>query len=208
MKAAIRARLEKLVRLNRTRTDFAEKFDALIGSYDSGSRSIEELFEELLKLSKSLVAEQQRHVRENLSEEELTIFDILTRPAPDLSTAERDEVKKVAKDLLVRLEELLVLNWRQRPRSDRDSSSRSRTRWTRGCPAPTRPTSTSRSARPSLARNHGFDARELTRIRRLIGVHQTWIMERGMTTAATSDPRIESVRVTSSPIVARLVDGQ
>ena len=29
-----------------------------------------------------------------------------------------------------------------------------------------------------------------------------------MTTAATSDPRIESVRVTSSAIVARLVDGR
>jgi hypothetical protein len=26
------------------------------------------------------------------------IFDILTHPAPELSTAERDEVKKVAKD--------------------------------------------------------------------------------------------------------------
>ena len=42
------------------------------------------------------------------------VFDILTRPAPDLSTAERDEVKKVAKDLLPRLKTLLVLNWRQK----------------------------------------------------------------------------------------------
>lgn len=39
LKAAIRARLEKLVRLNRTRIDFAEKFEALIESYNSGSRS-------------------------------------------------------------------------------------------------------------------------------------------------------------------------
>jgi hypothetical protein len=29
----------------------------------------------------------------------------------------------------------------------------------------------------SLARNHGFDARELARIRRLIGVHLTAILE-------------------------------
>ena len=114
LKAAIRARLDKLVRLNRTRTDFTEKFETLIETYNSGSRSIEELFEELLKLSKSLDAEQQRHVRENLSEEELTIFDILTRPAPELTTDERGEVKKVARDLLARLKELLVLNWRQK----------------------------------------------------------------------------------------------
>jgi type I restriction enzyme R subunit len=114
LKAAIRAQLEKLIQLNRTRTDFAEKFEALIESYNAGSRSIEELFEELLKLSNGLSDEQQRHVRENMSEEELVIFDILTRPAPELNSDERTEVKKVARDLLARLKALLVLNWRQK----------------------------------------------------------------------------------------------
>jgi type I restriction enzyme R subunit len=114
LKAAIRAQLEKMIRLNRTRADFADKFEALIESYNAGSRSIEELFEELVKLSNSLSEEQERHVRENISEEELVIFDILTRPAPELSADERAEVKKVARDLLARLEGLLVLNWRQK----------------------------------------------------------------------------------------------
>ena len=102
------------MRLNRTRADFAAKFEALIESYNAGSRSIEQLFEELLKLSNSLDEEQERHVREHLSEEELVIFDILTRPAPALGAEERAEVKKVAKDLLGRLKALLVLNWRQK----------------------------------------------------------------------------------------------
>jgi Zn-dependent M32 family carboxypeptidase len=79
--AAIRAQLEHVIRLNRTRADFAQKFEALIESYNAGSRSIEELFDELVKLSRSLSDEQNRHVRENMSEEELVIFDILTRPA-------------------------------------------------------------------------------------------------------------------------------
>ena len=114
LKVAIRAQLEKMIRLNRTRADFAGKFETLIESYNAGSRSIEELFEELLKLSLSLNDEEQRHVRENMSEEELVILDILTRPAPELSTEERDEVKKVARDLLVKLKGLLVLNWRQK----------------------------------------------------------------------------------------------
>jgi len=114
LKAALRARLEKLVRLNRTRTDFAQKFEELIESYNAGSRSIEELFEELLKLSQSLTDEQERHVRENMTEEELVLFDILTRPAPELKPEERAEVKKVARELLHRLKELLVLNWRQK----------------------------------------------------------------------------------------------
>src|SRR5262249_27477643 len=117
LKAAIRARLDALVRLNRTRTDFAEKFEELIESYNAGSRTIEELFEELLRLSKSLDGEEQRHVRENLTQEELVIFDILTRPAPELTTEERSEVKKVARDLLTRLKQLLALNWRQKSAS-------------------------------------------------------------------------------------------
>jgi type I restriction enzyme, R subunit len=61
-----------------------------------------------------LTDEQTRHVREHMSEEELTIFDILTRPSPELTTEERDEVKKVAHLLLEQLNALLVLDWRQR----------------------------------------------------------------------------------------------
>jgi type I restriction enzyme R subunit len=117
LKATIRAQLEKLIQLNRTRGDFAEKFEALIESYNAGSRSIDELFAELVKLSRNLSEEQQRHVRENMTEEELVIFDILTRPAPELTTEERAEVKKVARELLNRLKQLLVLNWRQKSAS-------------------------------------------------------------------------------------------
>jgi type I restriction enzyme R subunit len=102
------------IQLNRTRADFAEKFESLIESYNAGSRSIEELFEELVKLSRNLSEEQERHVRENMTEEELVVFDILTRPAPELTTEERAEVKKVARELLSHLKQLLVLNWRQK----------------------------------------------------------------------------------------------
>lgn len=92
---------------------YLAKFEELIESYNAGSRNIDELFKELLTLSRSLNREQERHVREHLSEEELVIFDILTRPAPELSREERAEIKKVAKDLLEKLKQLLVLNWRQ-----------------------------------------------------------------------------------------------
>jgi type I restriction enzyme R subunit len=114
LRAAVKAQLERMVRLNPTRADYLEKFQALIDGYNSGSRNIEEIFKELLALSLVLTEEQTRHVRENLSEEELTMFDILTRPAPDLTTAEREEVKKVAHQLLEKLHKLLVLGWRQK----------------------------------------------------------------------------------------------
>lgn len=114
LKSAVRTQLEKLIRLNKTRMDFQERFEELIETYNSGSRNIEELFEELVKLSRNLSDEQQRHVRENMTEEELVVFDILTRPAPELSSDERAEVKKVAHELLIKLKQLIVLDWRQR----------------------------------------------------------------------------------------------
>ncbi len=114
LKAAVRAQLERMVLLNPTRADYLAKFQELIDGYNSGSRNIEEIFKELLALSQILTDEQTRHVREHLSEEELTIFDILTRPAPELTTEEREEVKKVAHQLLEKLHGLLVLGWRQK----------------------------------------------------------------------------------------------
>lgn len=114
LKTVIRAHLEKMIELNQMRADFAAKFESLIESYNAGSRSIESLFQELLDLSISLSDEEQRHIRERMSEEELVIFDILTRPAPELSTEERDEVKKVARSLLIKIKSLLVLNWRRK----------------------------------------------------------------------------------------------
>ena len=114
LKAAVRAQVERAVVLNPTRSNLLEKFQRLIDAYNAGSRQIEEIFAELLALSQVLTEEQARHVREHLSEEELTIFDILTRPAPELTAAERDEVKRVAKALLGRMHELVVLGWRQK----------------------------------------------------------------------------------------------
>src|SRR4029077_5852367 len=80
LRAAVRAQLDKLVRANRTRADFLTKFEELIDSYNAGSRNIDDLFKDLLALSRALSEEQQRHVREQLTEEELTVFDLLTRP--------------------------------------------------------------------------------------------------------------------------------
>jgi type I restriction enzyme R subunit len=114
LKAAIQRQIEKMVTENSARSDLLERFKALIDSYNNGSRNIEDLFGDLVKLAEQLSEEQQRHVRENLSESELVIFDILTRPAPALTTQERDQVKRVARELLARLQETLVLEWRQR----------------------------------------------------------------------------------------------
>jgi type I restriction enzyme, R subunit len=113
LKAAIRATLDKIVHMHRAlRTDYQQKFEELIAAYNAGSLNIDQLFAELLEQSRKLTEEQTRHVRENLLPSELVIFDILTRPAPELSDAEREEVKKVVKQLLAKVQGLLGTMWK------------------------------------------------------------------------------------------------
>lgn len=112
LKAAIRAQLERLISVNETRVDLRERFESLIDDYNVGSKQIEQLFLELLELSRDLGVEESRHVREHLTEEELVVFDLLTRPGPDLTTGERDEVKKVARQLLAKVRGLLTVDWK------------------------------------------------------------------------------------------------
>jgi type I restriction enzyme R subunit len=114
LKAAIRPQLETLIELNPTRMDFRTK---LIEAYNNGSRNIEDRFKELVALGKSLSEEQKRHVRENITEEGLVVFDILLCSAPELTTDERAEVKTIVRELLARLKDLLVLGQKSSARS-------------------------------------------------------------------------------------------
>ena len=58
---------------------------------------------------------------EQLTEEELALFDILTKPEFDITDKEKTEVKKVARMLLQTLKEAkLVLDWRKKQRTRAD----------------------------------------------------------------------------------------
>jgi len=48
LKTALRAQSDKMIHLNRTRTNYLEKFESLIETYNMGSRNIEEWFRELM----------------------------------------------------------------------------------------------------------------------------------------------------------------
>ncbi len=113
LRALIERKLDNLIRLNASRYDFLDRFQKMIEAYNNGALSIEQLFAELVTFTKDLNDEEQRHLRENISEEELAVFDILTRPGPDLTPVETEAIKKVCKDLLAKLKtEKLVLAWR------------------------------------------------------------------------------------------------
>ena len=115
IKAAVTRHLQKLVRLNRSRMDYLERFQQMIDEYNSGSLNVEEFFHRLMEFAKNLTDEEQRAVKEELSEEELAIFDLLTRPEIELTRSERSQVKRTARELLEVLKrEKLILDWRKR----------------------------------------------------------------------------------------------
>ncbi|MFJ4194721.1 type I restriction endonuclease subunit R [Pseudomonas sp. NPDC089534] len=121
LRALLSMKLETMLTENPTRKDFMEKFQKLIDAYNSGSLNIEVFFKELVDLTADLKVEDQRAIRENLSEEELALFDILTKPVPELADKERTLVKKVCKELLETLKaEKLVLDWRKKDRARSD----------------------------------------------------------------------------------------
>lgn len=118
LRAAVASRVAELARLNPTRVDWAERFQKLIDDYNAGSVNVEEFFNRLVKFTKELNEEERRGLAENLDEEQLAIYDLLMRPAPELTDAERKQVKKVAESLLELLKrEKLVLDWRKEQQS-------------------------------------------------------------------------------------------
>ncbi|MBC7733183.1 MAG: type I restriction endonuclease subunit R, partial [Bacteriovorax sp.] len=115
LKTLIEGKLAQMVAVSASRMDLADKFQKLIDEYNSGSRNIESFFAGLKDFVGTLTVEEQRAIAEGLTEEELAIFDILTKPVPVLSKAEEAEVKKVCRELLATLKrEKLVLDWREK----------------------------------------------------------------------------------------------
>jgi type I restriction enzyme R subunit len=115
LRGQINAKLLRMLRLNKSRMDYYQKFKQLIDEYNRGASSVDQFFVQLITFAQALNEEEKRGIAEQLSEEELALFDLLTKPDPKLSRSEKEAVKKVAHDLLDTLKaERLVLDWRKR----------------------------------------------------------------------------------------------
>ena len=118
LQAALGRQLRDLLKLNKSRMNYLEQYQAMIADYNSGSSNVDEHYQMLLDFTQALSEEQARPLVENLSEEELAVYDLLTKPALDLTDAERKDIKRLSQDLLVTLKrEKLVLDWRKRQQS-------------------------------------------------------------------------------------------
>jgi type I restriction enzyme R subunit len=106
--------VEASARRNPARLDLVEKLRQLIDAYNMGSLNLDEMLRRLQSLSQQLSDDEQRTASEGLSEPELAIFDLLTKPDPVLTEEQRVEVKAVARKLMEHITERLVLDWRKK----------------------------------------------------------------------------------------------
>ncbi len=121
LRNTVAQRIKRMMQLNRSRTSYYERFQNLIEEYNAGSMNTEAFFDQLIKLVDDLNLEDQRKLTEQLSEEELAIFDLLVNNGGDLTDQERAQVKKVARDLLATLKQgKLVLDWRKKQQAKAD----------------------------------------------------------------------------------------
>jgi len=113
LKNAVSRKINLMAMLNKSRKELLEKFQKLIEEYNSGAINVEMFFKELMDLAQDLNEEEQRHVKQGLSEEELALFDLLYKD--DLNEKDEKQVKIAAKELLFKLKkEKLVLEWRKK----------------------------------------------------------------------------------------------
>jgi type I restriction enzyme R subunit len=109
------AKVKEMAERNPTRVDLVEKLEALVDAYNTASGDVADLFDKLKAFVRELEGEEARAGREGLSEDELAIFDLLTKPEPKLTKAQETEVKKAARELLAKLQDsVAVFQWGQR----------------------------------------------------------------------------------------------
>ena len=110
LSAELKEKIKEMVQHNPKRVKFLDRLNMLLKDYNSGAHDKNQLLLELANLAKDLDEEEQRSVREGLTEKELAIFDLLLKE--NLNPDEKAKVKLVAIELLVHLKPKLVQNWR------------------------------------------------------------------------------------------------
>ena len=101
----IEQRLAQMLKENPLRIDYYERYQEIVNEYNQDNKkdTIAVTFENLMKLVSELDDEQKRYIAEGFdSDEELTIFDLLSRDS-ELSKEEIKQVKKLAQTMLVKI---------------------------------------------------------------------------------------------------------
>jgi type I restriction enzyme, R subunit len=104
----IEQKLAEILARNPMRMDYQIKYEEIVAAYnrEKDRATIEETFRRLAELVQSLDEELARAARENLSDDELAMFDLLKKD--DLSTANRERVKQASREMLATIKARLA----------------------------------------------------------------------------------------------------
>ncbi len=116
LKNKIEKQLKRMLEQNPLRVDFYKRYQEIINEYNRGKDSVivEQTFKKLIEFVNSLTEEEVRVKREDLTEEQAAIFDIIRKPT--LTEKEKNKIKAIAIKLLEELkkEKLRVEQWSEK----------------------------------------------------------------------------------------------
>ena len=104
LRTVIENRLEKMLALNPTLTDFRERFDKIVLEYnkEKDKNTIEVTFEALIALTTEMEKSDRSHVALGLTAEQKPIFDLLSKP--NLTKEEIKQIKRASVGVLQAIE--------------------------------------------------------------------------------------------------------
>ncbi len=113
LRELLEIKLNQMLAQNKTRGSFLADFQKIIDDYNSGSLSIEEAYEQLMKRAEAMNEEEQRAAKNEMTEAEQELFDLLKKEK--LTKDEEKSVKLAAKTLLNKLfdakNKILIQEW-------------------------------------------------------------------------------------------------
>ena len=117
LKDKVEKQLKQMVERNPLTVDYYKRYQEIIEEYNRGKDEvvIKETFRKLIELVNSYSEEEADTKREGLTDEQKAIFDIL-RQGKNLEEKEKNEIKKIAVDLLeeLKMEKLKVDQWAEK----------------------------------------------------------------------------------------------
>jgi type I restriction enzyme R subunit len=103
----VEKKLAQMLARNPMRMDYYKKYQEIIADYnrEKDRATVEATFAKLVALAASLDAEQRRAAEEGLTDDELALFDLLSKA--NISKADRERLKQASRALLGSLQALL-----------------------------------------------------------------------------------------------------
>ncbi len=99
----VEKKLAQMMAANPLRMDFYKKYQGVIADYnrEKDRVTVEATFAKVMEISAELDEEATRHIREELSEDELAPFDLMLKE--DITKTDREKLKQASKGLLASL---------------------------------------------------------------------------------------------------------